>query len=133
MFYCAYGLALVIIMALQCIPAQRYWDPSTPGVCIPRQIFADLLYVHAANSIVTDGVYSFLPIVLIWNTKMKLRTKLSLAIVLGLGLGVAIVNIARITLIDGVAVSHTSKSFRSPFMYFSDEQFPRWIVRYSHY
>lgn len=108
-FYCAYGVALVVIMALQCIPAQRYWDPATPGICIPRQIFADLLYVHAANSIVTDGIYSFLPIVLIWNTKMATRTKLSLAIVLGLGLGVAVVNIARITLINGVAVSHTSK------------------------
>lgn len=84
--YCIYAIGLLLIMSLQCVPAARFWDTSiTSGGCIPRRIFTDLVYIHAANSIITDGIYSFLPVALIWNMQIERSVKLSLIFVLGLG------------------------------------------------
>lgn len=61
------------------------------------------MQINASVSLVTDGIFSILPIYLVSQLKMDKRTKISISIVLGLGLTTAGVNIARFKYITPLA------------------------------
>jgi hypothetical protein len=117
-FYFICGLVFFFILMFQCIPVSSYWDlapfPSAPHNCIPRPVFAKLIQVNAAISLVTDGVFAIVPIIMISQTQMNLRMKISAGAVLGLGLTTVIVNIARFFYIPGLGTWEDS-TCKSPY------------------
>lgn len=81
-----YGVALFLILLLQCRPVSRYWNPfMSGGVCANPLLIVNALYANSAICMVTDFTMAILPVFVVWDLKMNTRTKLAAGFILGLG------------------------------------------------
>ena len=100
------NLAPLIVLCAQCQPVRAYWDRSA-GTCWSPEVYntaiwvgvgknsarhlhvweesAQLITVSAFN-LLADFTLSLLPIVVLWNVKIKLRMKYLISCLMSLGL-----------------------------------------------
>jgi hypothetical protein len=77
-----------IFLVFQCTPVSLFWNrflDAADGHCADKTTLANITYVHAALSALTDWIFGLLPVALVWRLKMNLRTKLSIVLILSLG------------------------------------------------
>ncbi|KAI9641044.1 hypothetical protein NHQ30_010472 [Ciborinia camelliae] len=96
------GSAYFIFVLLQCHPISYFWNMFSDGTgsCLSTSTRANITYVHAAMSAVTDWAYGILPITFVWKIKMNPRTKLSVILILSLGFFASTATLVRIYYIE---------------------------------
>ncbi|KXL44431.1 MAG: hypothetical protein FE78DRAFT_71750 [Acidomyces sp. 'richmondensis'] len=62
-------VSTVVVVAVQCVPIAKYWDPSVPGTCINITAF---FYSTNVFTIVTDGIILALPVSTLWKIQCPL-------------------------------------------------------------
>ncbi|KAH8589187.1 hypothetical protein B0O99DRAFT_554100 [Bisporella sp. PMI_857] len=92
-----WGAGTFFVCALQCQPLSAFWDLSTRGKCIRRDIF---FIVTQSFNILMDFVIMGLPLPIIWGLKTSWQDKLALSGIFALGSFVCFVSIYRIVLIS---------------------------------
>ncbi|POR30971.1 Uncharacterized protein TPAR_08825 [Tolypocladium paradoxum] len=99
-FTVAASVAGVFTVLFQCRPLAFTWDPSTPGGhCIPPANLRFAAFFNSSLSVLTDVIFSLLPIPMIWGVQLSWRLKAAIAALLSLGLFAAAASIIRITYI----------------------------------
>ncbi|EER27805.1 hypothetical protein CPC735_031410 [Coccidioides posadasii C735 delta SOWgp] len=79
----AWFIAYEVIMLLNCIPLQDYWDNPTPDAkCIDE---FGKLFSSAITNFVTDFVVLLLPIPTLWTLRLPIRDKIVLVALMSLG------------------------------------------------
>jgi len=58
LFLLAWGVSCVIMLAMICVPAQKLWDPTVEGVCMP---FVPVFFAPACINMITDFAIFLLP------------------------------------------------------------------------
>lgn len=81
-FVGAWGLSVVIISFIWCIPLEGFWDRSVPAKCLPQQV---LFYLFGACSIATDILIFLLPLPALIQLKLPRTQKLYLLGIFSLG------------------------------------------------
>ncbi|KAI9147004.1 Satratoxin biosynthesis SC3 cluster protein [Paramyrothecium foliicola] len=83
------SVAFIFICIFQCKPISYFWvryvDTSAKGVCINLGIIMKLTYTFSTISVLTDFIFTILPIFMVWRLNMKARSKWFLAPVFLLG------------------------------------------------
>lgn len=73
------------------------WDPTIPGgKCASGEAFVAAAYSISVMTIVSDWMYSIMPIFMIWNVKMTLQKKITVSLVLGLGVFASVATLVRL-------------------------------------
>uniref|UniRef100_A0A0B7KDL0 Rhodopsin domain-containing protein n=2 Tax=Bionectria ochroleuca TaxID=29856 RepID=A0A0B7KDL0_BIOOC len=65
----------MFVCMFQCLPIPYFWTRQGDGKCIGINVIITLTYTFSTFSIVTDYIFAFLPIAIVWNLKMKKRAK----------------------------------------------------------
>ncbi|CAG8972395.1 hypothetical protein HYALB_00007147 [Hymenoscyphus albidus] len=90
------GFCLIVLLA-ECDPVKKYWDPKTPGKCWDTRVRIYSIYVQVAYSVITDVICTSLPVVVLWNVKIKLNLKIAVSCLMSLGLIATICAVVRAT------------------------------------
>ncbi|KAF2497861.1 hypothetical protein BU16DRAFT_427871, partial [Lophium mytilinum] len=91
--------AFMFVVLLQCRPLSGMWAPRASDNCwgpLPTQI---ALYVNGAVSIITDFIFTFLPLTFISKMNLPLRQKVVLGALMGMGLFATAAGIVKLTLV----------------------------------
>jgi len=95
------AIGLMLILVLQCRPISAIWNPFVPNAkCwspLPSQI---AIYASGGVSIVTDFIFTLLPLTFISKMNLPLRQKIVLGTLMGLGLFAAAAGIVKLTLVN---------------------------------
>jgi hypothetical protein len=78
----AWGITVVVMVALICVPIQFLWDKSIHGHCLP---LLPVYYTPAAINIATDFGTWVLPLPIIKSLQLPRRQKIILMSIFGLG------------------------------------------------
>lgn len=92
-------VANVLLLCLQCIPIQGFWDPEIKAHCIKPSDVEKISKAFSAFGVVTDFLCVLLPLFIIRGVQMNPRTKVAIGVVLGLGTFTAVCSIAKTVLI----------------------------------
>ncbi|EXF74152.1 hypothetical protein CFIO01_08783 [Colletotrichum fioriniae PJ7] len=92
-FVGAWGLSVVIISFIWCIPLEGFWDRSVPAKCLPQQV---LFYLFGACSIVTDILIFLLPLPALIQLKLPRTQKLYLLGIFSLGFLIVGISVLRL-------------------------------------
>jgi len=88
-----------------CKPLEAVWDPSIENPkCIPKEGQISI-YVTAAITILTDVIFSLLPLKFIVHIQRPLREKIALSFVMCLGLLATVASIVKTTLVKDYGVT----------------------------
>ncbi|KAI0538970.1 hypothetical protein GGR58DRAFT_466136 [Xylaria digitata] len=91
-----WGIAVFILLALDCHPFAFNWDKTIPGgYCV--NIKASYLSAHVAN-LTVDSSIAFLPAPVLWGLQMPLRKKIAITVLFALGATICIFSLVRIAL-----------------------------------
>jgi hypothetical protein len=71
-------LAFFFVCMLQCKPISYFWTRSGDGSCFDIKVVMALTYTFSSFSLVTDAIFTILPIFCVWGLNMSLRNKLLL-------------------------------------------------------
>jgi hypothetical protein len=82
-FISATMIVQILLIALQCIPLKRLWDPTVEGTCLGDYA---VFIPTAALTIVCDAVILLLPFSIVWNLQATTRRKIGLGVVVCFGL-----------------------------------------------
>lgn len=83
MIYTTFALAIAALITFDCgIPSSEQLLKSVNGKCIPFQIFERLAIAHGVLNSVIDGIFTLLPISIIWQTTLPRGKKISVAVVI---------------------------------------------------
>ncbi|OCL15018.1 hypothetical protein AOQ84DRAFT_279845 [Glonium stellatum] len=89
-----------------CDPVAAIWDPSIPGAkCKPPIVGQISIYVTAAVTILTDVIFSLLPLTFIVRIQRAMREKIALSCIMGLGLIASFGSIFKTTLVKHYGVT----------------------------
>jgi hypothetical protein len=89
-------IAIYIVGFLQCRPLAALWDPMIPGAnCWDPKARKIQLYVSSTFVIVTDFMFSVLPVTFIRQLNRPLRDKITLCFLMGLGLVASAAGVAK--------------------------------------
>ena len=89
--YATYAIGAVILanaienvfgFTFQCIPVEKFWNPTLPGHCIDQSLFITLASVFY---MLTDSIIYAMPIPVIWQLQMTGRRRLEISIVFLVG------------------------------------------------
>ena len=83
-FIALWVLTITIVLALDCRPIAKFWNPLLPGKCFNLVAFS---YFTNISNLVTDLWIFFLPIPVIWRLHISRNQKLGLCGVFLIGLG----------------------------------------------
>ncbi len=86
-FIALWVLTITIVLALECRPTAKFWDPTIPGKCF--NLVAVSYFTNISN-LVTDLWIFFLPIPVIWRLHISNSKRLGLCGVFLIGLGLVI-------------------------------------------
>lgn len=81
-FVLATSIALTVATILDCIPIEKHYNPTLPGVCLST---ISIAYSSGALNVVTDFFVVFLPMPTVWRLNQKLSRRLRVMTVFGLG------------------------------------------------
>lgn len=82
-FIILWVLTITVILALQCRPIERFWNPIVPGTCFNLVAFS---YFTNITNLVTDVWIFLLPVPLILRLHISGGRKLGLCVVFMVGL-----------------------------------------------
>ncbi|KAK7936138.1 hypothetical protein PG985_001633 [Apiospora marii] len=88
----------VFMVAFQCRPLSVIWGVGE-GTCLPAESLSRIGLVFGAIDIVTNFLYSFLPIAMLWGLQLGFRTKVGVCFLLSLGILSSIGTCVRLTYI----------------------------------
>ncbi|KAH6695630.1 hypothetical protein F5X68DRAFT_219990 [Plectosphaerella plurivora] len=71
-------LAFFFVCMLQCKPISYFWTRSGNGSCFDIKVVMSLTYTFSSFSLLTDAIFTILPIFCVWGLNMSLRNKLLL-------------------------------------------------------
>ena len=83
-FIVLWVLTITIVLALECRPIAKFWNPLTPGKCFNLVAFS---YFTNISNLVTDVWIFLLPIPVIWRLQISNQQRLGLCCVFLIGLG----------------------------------------------
>lgn len=75
----------MVSLLAKCSPVQKLWDPRVPGKCWQAQTAIDISYFNGAGSVLCDWILATMPIVFMWNIRMRIRVKVGICLLMGLG------------------------------------------------
>ncbi|CCF45183.1 hypothetical protein CH063_14348 [Colletotrichum higginsianum] len=78
------NVGVIVILLAECDPVEAYW--TGVGTCWDPKIRIYSIYLTISYSVLTDLLCSFLPLVVVWQVRIKLSTKLSVGGLMSLGL-----------------------------------------------
>lgn len=85
---------------LRCRPLSATWDPTVPDPqCLPIATIRTCIYTMTSIAIISDIIFSLIPLTFIVSIQRPLRERLVLAFLMGLGLMTAIAAIIKIPMI----------------------------------
>ncbi|KAF2108458.1 hypothetical protein BDV96DRAFT_652710 [Lophiotrema nucula] len=95
------NLAGIVILAARCKPFESNWNYAIPKPkCWPRTVLKNQNYLQGIVSIVSDLVYTVLPIFVVWGLNITRRQKIAISGLIGLGLLATACSIARLVLYE---------------------------------
>ncbi|KAF5001741.1 hypothetical protein FDECE_10874 [Fusarium decemcellulare] len=80
---CAWGIACIILLNLQCRPHRAIWEFYLPSKCFP---LPRVMLGSASVQVATDILMALLPQRIIWGLNMNWQRKIGIALVFGVGL-----------------------------------------------
>ncbi|OCK77663.1 hypothetical protein K432DRAFT_303677 [Lepidopterella palustris CBS 459.81] len=93
--------AFMFILLLQCRPIEAVWNPGLKGAKCWSQLPAQVgLYSNAAVSIVTDFIFTALPLTFISKMNLPLRQRVVIGSLMCLGLFATVADIVKTTKVD---------------------------------
>ncbi|KAJ0161542.1 hypothetical protein CTA2_6049 [Colletotrichum tanaceti] len=78
------NVGVIVVLLAECHPVDAYWTGL--GSCWDPKIRIYSIYLTISYSVMTDLLCSFLPLVVVWQVRIKLSTKLSVGGLMSLGL-----------------------------------------------
>ncbi|OBT70376.1 hypothetical protein VE03_00113 [Pseudogymnoascus sp. 23342-1-I1] len=89
-------IASIITIYAACQPFHKYWqiNPDPSNVC-QGAVARPIVWVTFISSVLTDIYLIFIPIPMLWGTKLKLAKKIAATIVLGAGVFVLICSLLK--------------------------------------
>ena len=85
-FIVLWVLTITIVLALECRPIAKFWDPTIPGKCFNLVAFS---YFTNISNLVTDVWIFLLPLPVIWRLQISNHQRIGLCCVFLIGLGCA--------------------------------------------
>ena len=73
-----------VATAVQCVPARKLWEPTSPGHCF-NFATSNFSVAVAIPEVITDFVILVMPVPYIWRLQMKLQQKVLLTIIFVFG------------------------------------------------
>lgn len=95
-FIALWVLTITIVLALECRPIAKFWNPTVPGKCFNLVAFS---YFTNISNLVTDLWIFLLPIPVIWRLHISNHQRLGLCGVFLIGLGTCIISSVRISVV----------------------------------
>jgi len=81
------NFAGIVILAAGCKPFESNWNYSVPRrSCWPRKVLKNQNFLQGIVSIVSDFIYTVLPIFVVWGLNITRRQKVAISGLIGLGL-----------------------------------------------
>jgi len=90
----AWGITVVTMLSMLCVPIQALWDQSVHGRCLP---LIPSYYVPACINIATDFGTWVLPLPIIKSLQLPRRQKIMLMFIFGLGFFTCIISLVRLS------------------------------------
>ncbi|KAF2686891.1 hypothetical protein K458DRAFT_363270 [Lentithecium fluviatile CBS 122367] len=88
-------IAVILVLSLSCRPLRKLWEPELPGSCLPLTTVYNVAYVQSAFTIVIDIGLSLVPILILWNVRIKPGRKTLICTLMSLGFIATISNALR--------------------------------------
>jgi hypothetical protein len=83
--FCIFSLAVFFIGVFQCRPLSVAWGVGE-GTCVALEIFGLGMLVLSIVDVLTNWLYSLLPIAMFWHVQMARNQKASLVLMLSIGI-----------------------------------------------
>ena len=79
---CAWGIACIILLNMQCRPHEAIWNFYLPSKCysLPK-----VMLISASVQVISDFAMFLLPQRIIWSLQMTCRKKLGISVIFGAG------------------------------------------------
>ncbi|CAF9904215.1 MAG: hypothetical protein HETSPECPRED_003435 [Heterodermia speciosa] len=97
-------ISILILLALECRPLQKTWDPMLNGSCWSWSSRSAFITYQRATGIISDWGLALLPVAGLWNTQLKLRRKVVIWTLMGMGLFTGVCPLVRLLQIKKYAV-----------------------------
>ena len=81
-FTLAWGVAVLLVCAMQCIPIQAVWDKTVAGKCINAPVF---FIAGSVPDVVVDFIVLALPIAAVWRLQKALAQRIGLIAIFAVG------------------------------------------------
>jgi hypothetical protein len=95
----AFSVHANIVQFSICRPLASIWDPFVPrSNCWPPHVVHICVIVNCVVAIVTDIIFTFIPLTFIYKIKRPLREKIVVSILMALGIVASAASIVRLTL-----------------------------------
>ncbi|KAF1996436.1 hypothetical protein P154DRAFT_472627 [Amniculicola lignicola CBS 123094] len=95
------NLTGIVLLAAGCRPFEANWNYAVPRThCWPRKVLKDQNFVQGIVSIVSDCIYTALPVVVVWGLNISRRQKVGITFLVALGLVATACSIARLVLYE---------------------------------
>lgn len=92
-----WSTVIIFYQFFQCQPVAFQWDFTIAGgKCASGDSFVAAAYSISVMTIVSDWLYSIMPIFMIWNVKMSTQKKMTVAFVLSLGVFASVATLIRL-------------------------------------
>ncbi|KAL1305796.1 hypothetical protein AAFC00_003960 [Neodothiora populina] len=101
--YTLYGLAFSFIAIFQCGNPNDFLVSEMEGKCIKISALKPMNYASSSLNALTDWIYVFFPLAVVWKARMPLSSKLSVGFLLSMGAMGSISSLIRIAYIPGLA------------------------------
>ncbi|KAH8880569.1 hypothetical protein GQ53DRAFT_630003, partial [Thozetella sp. PMI_491] len=101
----AWGISVVVGLAMICLPIQKLWDDRVPGRCVD---FLPAFFAPACINMVADFAIFVLPMPAIRHLALPLKQKIMIALILCLGLLTCVISIVRLSTLTAAATATDS-------------------------
>ncbi|KFY32591.1 hypothetical protein V493_00060 [Pseudogymnoascus sp. VKM F-4281 (FW-2241)] len=89
-------IASILTIYGACVPVSRYWQINPdPGNFCQGAVSMPIVWVTFISSVITDIYLIFIPIPMLWGTRLKLAKKIAATIVLGAGVFVLVCSLLK--------------------------------------
>ena len=84
------------ILASQCRPLAKLWNPTLPGTCVIRSDIIKIGYSQGVVNVLTDFFCTTTPIIILWKVQISTRLKIMICGLMSLGLTATASQIVRV-------------------------------------
>ena len=102
------NIGTVVALILQCRPLQKLWSSSTPGSCYDPMVLSVVGYMQGVVNVLTNFFCTMMPVVILWNVKIKRSLKIGIPALMGIGRVATISQICRVVFLKSLAAEDYS-------------------------